>query len=108
MVTLHSGGSKGGGGVRGVRTPLRFPGKNVCTWKITFMINDCNNKCGPNVKSKSFQTLLQIIYLAPMKSYLVIICLTLQVKLDNWTTFYEWYEADYEAELVQETKKKIL
>ena len=22
----------------------------------------------------------------------------LQVKLDNWTTFYESYEADYEAE----------
>ena len=22
----------------------------------------------------------------------------LQVKFDNWTTFYEWYEADYEAE----------
>ena len=26
--------------------------------------NDCNDKCGPNVKSKSFQTLLEIIYLA--------------------------------------------
>ena len=31
-----------------------------------------NGKCGPNVKSKSFQTLLEIIYLASRKSYLTL------------------------------------
>ena len=32
------------------------------------------------LKSKSFQTLLEIIYLAPRKSYLVIICLNSKEK----------------------------
>ena len=29
----------------------------------------------------------------------LVICYNLQEKLtNNWTAFYEWYEADYEAE----------
>ena len=39
-----------------------------------------NDKCGPNVKSKSLQTLLEIIYLTSRKSYLVFSCLNSKEK----------------------------
>ena len=69
---------QGEGGQGGQDPPWDSKEKVSAHGKI--VINDCNDKCGPNVKSKSFQTLLEIIYLDSRKSYLVSICLNSKEK----------------------------